>query len=103
MGRFMEETHPMFANQPISPSHDVASCDIATTTTTSNPSNVNNSNGTAREIKQERLDDHNIHTNREKINNQQVYTNSYTPASSNAPKERAVDWRGNTPISSSSN
>lgn len=94
----MEETDPMFANQPISPTHDIASCDIATTTA-SNPNNVNNSNGTSqptREIKQERIDDHNTYTNRnEKTNSHQVYKNSYTP-SSNAPKERAVDWRGKT-------
>ena len=95
----MEETDPMFVNQPISPTRDIA------TTTTSNHSNGPSQPTT--EIKQERLDEQNTPvTGNEKTNNHQDI-NHFTP-SSNASIERAVDWREKTssvktPISSSSN
>ena len=107
----MEETDPMFADQPISPTHDT-SYDVTTTAT--NHSNTNNSNSTSlptREIKREHFDNTDDIAHNEKTFAQprpqqgvkEMYSNSYTPSSTS--NQRALDWRAATtttqaPISS---
>ena len=64
MGRFMEETDPMFTNQPISPTHepryDIDPLATATATTTfgGNHSNTDTDNNAVETIKREVNDDY---------------------------------------------